>query len=69
MMEHYLARDPSPEDRVEVAVARMTAHFVNAHQPQGAQPKTTADFLPYQKAWSEVISDAEYMQTMVDLEE
>lgn len=39
-----------------MAVAHLTALYVNTHLKQGAKPAEVADFLPYLKAFEEVVS-------------
>ena len=50
-MDHYLAREPSPVERVETAIAHLTAIYVNAHQSKGRAPTKISDFLLYRGAW------------------
>lgn len=52
LLEHYLAREPAPVERVEVMLAHLTAIFVKAHSSKSVDPKIT-DFLLYLKAWPE----------------
>lgn len=59
-MEHYFAREPAPIERLEVAVAGLTAIFAAVHKEKGSpQPKIT-DFLPYLKAWSDSAGGGRY---------
>lgn len=53
ILEHYLAAQPAGEDRIEVALARLTAIYVNAHLKEGVQAKSERDFLPYLDPWKE----------------
>ena len=50
-MEHFLAREPSPTERVEVALAHLTSLYVSAHQGKGAPQKRISDFLLYRDTW------------------
>lgn len=59
ILEHYLAKQPAAEDRIEVAVASLIAIYVNAHLRDGAAAKSERDFLPYLEPWREVTSDVD----------
>lgn len=52
LLETFLLREPSALDRVEIAIARLTAKVHNAvfKPKQGIK-----DFLPYLKAWDNPI--------------
>lgn len=56
LLEHYLAREPAPLEKLEIAIAHLTAHFVNASFKVNTQKKT-ADMLLFRKAWSAVSDD------------
>lgn len=62
LLEHYLAREPAPAERLEVAIARLTAIFVNSKQEKGAPLKRAVDYMSYLKAWPEVV-DGRYNET------
>lgn len=47
LLEHYLARQPAPEDRIEIAVATLCSLFVNANRAAGSPAMNPTDFLPY----------------------
>jgi hypothetical protein len=49
-LRHYLAKQPAPIERVEIAIARLTALWVNAHTSKGRRVDT-ADFLSYRDPW------------------
>ena len=66
LLDHYLAREPSPVVRVEVALARLMSIYVNAHQEKGHPPKSPQDFMTFAKAW-DGITQEEYQQTLIDL--
>lgn len=51
LLEQYLAREPAPEERLEVALANFMVMYATANGKQGAPQKKVADFLPYLKAW------------------
>lgn len=62
LIEHYLAREPAPVERLEVAIARLTAIFVNSKQQNGTPPKKVTDYMCYLQAWPEVV-DSRYNET------
>lgn len=62
LLEHYLAKQPAPIERVEVALAHLAAIYVNAHLKPGAKPAEIPDFLPYLKAF-EVVKKSRYSDT------
>lgn len=51
LLAKYLGKSPAHEDRVESLLAQLLACYINAHQKEGAQPKTPADFMPWLGAW------------------
>lgn len=51
LLEHYLAREPAPTERVEVALAHLAAMYHSAHLPKGASRKKISDFMLYAKVW------------------
>ena len=58
-MENYLAREPSPAERLEVAIAHLTAIYVNGHQAKGRPPARISDFLLYRNVWPDT-ADGRY---------
>lgn len=48
----FLRVEPSPEDRIEQAIARLTAQHYNRTRQEGEEGKGVADFLPFATAWS-----------------
>jgi hypothetical protein len=51
LLENFLAKEPAAEQRIEVAIAHLTALYVTAHQQKNASPKRITDFMLYLKAW------------------
>jgi len=51
LLEHYLAREPAPEERIEVSLANLMLMYATVNGKQGAAQKKVTDFLPYLKAW------------------
>lgn len=62
MLEHYLAKQPAPIERVEIGIAHLAAIYVNSHLKPGAKPAEIPDFLPYLKAF-EVAKKSRYSDT------
>jgi hypothetical protein len=62
LLETYLAREPAPVERLEVAIARLTAQFVHANQAPNQPTPKVIDFLPYRQAWPEP-TDGRYNET------
>lgn len=52
LLEQYLAKQPAPEDRIEIAIARLTAVFINTHLKPGAKAVETADLLAFRDPWA-----------------
>lgn len=53
LLAEYLRKRPAAEDRIELALARGQALYMNRHLKEGAQPTTPASFLPYLHPWAE----------------
>lgn len=53
----FLAREPAPEQRVEIILARLCAMFATVHGKAGGAPSTAKDFLLYLDAWKESLAD------------
>lgn len=51
LLEQYLGKQPAAEDRLELALARLTAIYINCHLREGAKPSETTDYLPYLDPW------------------
>lgn len=54
LLEHYLARQPSPSERIERAIAHLSAIYFNGHRAEGSPARTVADFLPYLDPWPDL---------------
>lgn len=59
LLEHYLVKQPAPDERIEIALATLTAIYVNVHMEKGVPQKSARDFLPYLEPWKEVSSDVD----------
>jgi hypothetical protein len=51
VLEHYLAKEPDPGQRIEILLAQLIAVFINANQKQGSTPKRAQDFMHYRDPW------------------
>lgn len=49
---HYLSNEPAPEERLELAVAQLTALLFNVNRGN-SQSLGAADFLLFKDAWKE----------------
>lgn len=58
VLQHYLAKQPAPEERLEVVLANLSAMFFNAHRGPGKQPLSADQFLFYRDPWP-VYSDVD----------
>lgn len=53
MYAAFLAVEPSPDERIEIAIAQLTALAANRTRNKGAQAVSTADFLLFRDPWGE----------------
>ncbi len=53
LLEHYLAKQPAPEERIEIALAQLSAHYLNAHTDPalGRPPVQAEDQMPFHRIW------------------
>jgi hypothetical protein len=51
LIEKFLAREPSAEDRVEIALAHIAAVYFNSQSRQGAPQIKTSDLLLFMDPW------------------
>jgi hypothetical protein len=58
LLEHYLARNPAPEERLEYALANIATIYVSAHQGRAAPRPSLADFLLFKDAFTHTTSPA-----------
>jgi hypothetical protein len=68
LLEQYLAKQPATADRIEIALARLTATYVNAHLREGAKPVETTDYLAYLDPWPEPVDVGTGRYSALDLE-
>lgn len=52
LLEQYLAKQPAAEDRIEIAIARLTALFINTKLGPGSKQAETTDYLSYRDPWA-----------------
>lgn len=67
VMQHFLAVEPSPVDRVEVAIAQLATLYVSAHQERGAKPPTIDQFLLFRHAFKPVVQEQRYSDVDLSL--
>lgn len=48
----FLAREPLPEERTEIAVAQLSALFGAVHRQPGTPAPRTADYLLFRDVWA-----------------
>lgn len=51
LIDRFVQKEPSAFDRVEIAIARLTAMYAAYHRPSGARVPKVSDYLPYMNAW------------------
>lgn len=51
LVREYLARQPAPEERVEILLARLAAMYATVHAKEGAPAAEPAAFLAYLDPW------------------
>jgi len=68
LMNAFLAVEPSPEERIERAIAEFVALWVSSKKSPGSEPSSPEDFMPHRKAWDPVIDlpadDLQLMQAL-----
>lgn len=47
----YLAYQPAPEERTEIAIASLHATYINAHLKKGASQVKVESLLPFLDPW------------------
>lgn len=63
LIESFLAREPAPDQRVEIAVARMCELFANAWCRSDGPRVSVMDFLPFLDAWKpSLLTDPRYSE-------
>lgn len=65
LIETFIAREPPPDVRTEIAVARLCELFVKAWSSDNKRAISIMDFLPFTKTWEapaveQLINDARY---------
>ena len=62
LIETYLAHQPSPEERIEIAIANLHATYINAHLRKGAPTVKVKALLPYLDPWRAAEEAARYSE-------
>lgn len=58
MLEHFLAREPAPDVRVELAIARLCEVVTNLwRDPRSGKAASSTDFLPFLDVWKRDIEN------------
>lgn len=52
LMAAYLAIEPAPEERIELAIAQLTALWAHSKKPQGSEYAGPGQFLMFRDAWT-----------------
>jgi hypothetical protein len=60
-MDVYLQKQPTAEDRMEIALANLCAMFFNANRGKDQGPKQLKDFMPFRDPWP-VVVDSNYSE-------
>jgi hypothetical protein len=68
LLEHYLAKQPAPEERVELILARLTSIYINAHLKEGAKPSEPIEHLRFLDPWPEPMDVGVGRYSALDLE-
>lgn len=53
MLAAYLGKLPAPEERIEYAIAYLTAMYANTHRGKGDPPHAVEKFLLFRNAFGE----------------
>lgn len=67
LVREYLARQPAPEERVEILLARLAAMYATVHAKEGAPPAEPRAFLAYLDPWAEAAAEASGRYSEADL--
>jgi len=66
LLSKYLSKCPAPEERIEFALAHLSAIYVNAHRNKAQEAKKIADFMLFADAWREDDAPDEQGYSAVD---
>jgi hypothetical protein len=64
----YLLKKPPAEERIEMAIARGQALYINRHLKEGVPERTPADYLPFLDPWPEPVEVGNGRYSALDLE-
>lgn len=48
---NFLRHEPVVEERIEIALAQLSANYATVHRPEGADPARLSDYLMYRDVW------------------
>lgn len=60
LMQTFLAREPTGEDRCEVAIAQQTAMWTASKTPKGKPRSRVSDFMLFRDVWERKIDASRY---------
>lgn len=60
LMQTFLAREPTGEDRCEAAIAQQTALWVGSKTPKGKPRSRVSDFMMFRDVWERKIDTSQY---------
>jgi hypothetical protein len=60
LVEHYLAIQPAPEERIEIAVASLHHSFATVRRRKGSPEPKLDQFLPYMNPWQRFLDSRRY---------
>lgn len=58
-LREYLSREPAPIERIEYALAQLSAIQINSNLAKGSPAKKTADLLMFRDAWKKEEDEGE----------
>lgn len=60
LMQVFLSREPTAEERCEVAVAHASAIYAGANMSRGKPRPKISDFMLFRNAWEQKIDESRY---------
>lgn len=60
MMQAFLAKEPTAEERTEIAVAQVSAVYVGSKLAKGKPRPKIVDFMLFRDAWEQKIDESRY---------
>lgn len=70
LLEHYLAKQPTPEERIEISLAQLNANFINANTDPalGRPPVELESQLRFHRVWereAEAAAELEWSRSVL----